>query len=372
VPAPEWEALFQRTDAWTGGDGAATVVVGDRVLWLFADSWIGPVVDGKHGPNSALVNNALAIHPVPARGSGTPPDPGTVSFYWGLPTDRGKPTAWLKPDRPGDWFWPAGGAVLVPAGDHGRLFIFLSRLRRRDSSSDIWNFQGIATDVVWTDRPGDTPDRWLGPQWTLCPTPLPRSGRKIAWGAGALLEGDRALVFGVDSTDGLNKKLLLARAPGAEIHRFELWRFHSADGWRESVEDAGSVAQNIADEFSVHWVALGTHRRLVLIYSEPGFGHRILARTAEKPEGPWSEPVPIYTCPEPGRDERLFVYGAKAHPELSKGGELLVSYCVNSHDFWHMAGDADIYRPRFIRVPLSMLEGARPAGAKASGGSPTP
>src|SRR5262249_32718583 len=40
-PAPEWEAVFARADGWTGGDGLTTIPLpGDRVLWLFGDSWI--------------------------------------------------------------------------------------------------------------------------------------------------------------------------------------------------------------------------------------------------------------------------------------------------------------------------------------------
>lgn len=360
TPAPEWEALFQRTEGWTGGDGAGTVVVGDRVLWLFADSWIGPVVDGKHGPLSALVNNALAIHPLPAPGSGIPPDPATIRFYWGAPTNAGKPTAWVTAGRPGDWFWPAGGAAIVPGARGHRLVIFLSRLRRRDSSPDIWNFRGIGTDVHWTDHPDDSPDGWLGPQSVLCASPIPPGDRRVSWGGSALAEGDSRLVYGVDSTDNLNKTLLLARAPGASIERFESWAFHGDGGWKPTAADATPVTQNIADEFSVSLIGTGPAERLVLIYSEPLFGARILARTAERPEGPWSGPVPLYTCPEPARDKRLFVYAAKAHPELSKDGELLVTYCVNSQDFWHMAANADIYRPRFIRVPLSLIEKAIP------------
>jgi len=48
------------------------------------------------------------------------------------------------------------------------------------------------------------------------------------------------------------------------------------------------------------------------------------------------------------------VYGAKAHPHLSAPGELLISYHVNTFDFWEnfSAGGVDIYRPRFIKLPL--------------------
>ena len=47
------------------------------------------------------------------------------------------------------------------------------------------------------------------------------------------------------------------------------------------------------------------------------------------------------------------MYNAKAHPHLSRPGELLISYNVNTFDFWgDFFRDADIYRPRFIRLKL--------------------
>ena len=48
VPAPELDALFQRTDGWIGGDGAYSVAVSPkRTLWLFSDTWVGKVRDGR-------------------------------------------------------------------------------------------------------------------------------------------------------------------------------------------------------------------------------------------------------------------------------------------------------------------------------------
>jgi hypothetical protein len=98
----------------------------------------------------------------------------------------------------------------------------------------------------------------------------------------------------------------------------------------------------------------------VLVQNEPNLGARILVRFADRPEGPWSEGVEVYTCPEPAADKRLMVYSAKAHPEIESGGadELLVTYCVNSTDFQHMLGNARLYRPRLVRVPMAALERA--------------
>ena len=52
------------------------------------------------------------------------------------------------------------------------------------------------------------------------------------------------------------------------------------------------------------------------------------------------------------RDKRLFCYGAKAHPSLSTDQDLVVSYFVNSLDFWQVAREARLYWPRFVRVRL--------------------
>jgi hypothetical protein len=53
-----------------------------------------------------------------------------------------------------------------------------------------------------------------------------------------------------------------------------------------------------------------------------------------------------------GHDNRVFCYGGKAHAGLSSARELIVSYVVNSFDFWQVARDAKLYWPRFVRVTL--------------------
>jgi len=38
------------------------------------------------------------------------------------------------------------------------------------------------------------------------------------------------------------------------------------------------------------------------------------------------------------------------HPELSTNDELIISYNINSFDFWSLFDNADLYRPKFIKV----------------------
>ena len=111
----------------------------------------------------------------------------------------------------------------------------------------------------------------------------------------------------------------------------------------------------MTSEFSVERVTHDVQSPWVIVHSEPIFGDRIFARTAPEPYGPWSARRPVYRVPGVQRNEAYFTYAAKAHPRLSPPGELLISYVINSHDFGAMVRDADIYRPRFIRVPLSAV-----------------
>lgn len=365
--ALEWNEVFQRTEGWIGGDGAATVPLPDgRVLWLFGDSGVGRVEEGKYAPGSTLVNNAVAIHDA----SPTPPGTDAVRFAWGAPAPDGKQTALVVPTRPSEWYWPAGGGAVFHQNGP-RLVLFMARLfRPRESDNSVWNFEGRGSDLLWIENPGPDPRTWK-PE--IFPTPgavgadLAPPARRIGWGASVWTREARLAaelyVFGVDTTDPLNKKAVLATVNAGEARDAAKWRFWAAGSpgrWSADLADASAVAENVMDEFSVSVVGgeRGAPARFVMVYSEPMLGRHILARSAPHVTGPWGPPVALYTCPEPDDDRRLMVYSAKAHPELSRPGELLVSYCVNSSDFWHMLSDASIYRPRFVRVPLSALPGA--------------
>ena len=65
--------------------------------------------------------------------------------------------------------------------------------------------------------------------------------------------------------------------------------------------------------------------------------------------GPFGEIKEIWRTPE--ADQGLFCYNAKAHPNLSQPGELLISYNTITLDFWNdIQKNAHIYRPRFVRL----------------------
>lgn len=351
--AESWSSGFTRTSGWTGADGAATIPLpGNRTLWLFGDTWIGPVIDGRHAEGSAMVNNTIAISPA----GPTPPAHDDVHFLWG--TASGKPAAWAVPTQAGEWFWPASGGLIVPGLRGDRLLLFMARISRIDNSDSIWNFQGRGSTLLSIANPTDDPAAWKVEQYTL--NTLGPGRRVITWGVAALRDPREApgdlFVYGVDSASNLNKLLVLSKTPAGTVQDFATWRFRTASGWSAQEADATGVVENVSSEVSIHRLKIGGCDTWVMVYSEPPLGAGILVRTSASATGPWSNPIQVFTCPEPAIDPKLMVYSAKAHPELSAPGEILISYSVNSTDFWDVAAHADKYRPRFVRIPRNALQ----------------
>jgi hypothetical protein len=99
--APEWDALFQRESGWVGADGAYSVpLTKDTTLWLFSDTLVGKIKDGKR-VDTCMINNSIALQ----RGTNQP------EFFYGTASD-GKPASFIVPQygSKGDYFWLAHGA----------------------------------------------------------------------------------------------------------------------------------------------------------------------------------------------------------------------------------------------------------------------
>ena len=99
--APEWDALFQRSAGWTGADGAYSIQLSaDTTLWLFSDTFVGRVKDGKR-LDTCMINNSIALQ----RGTNSP------EFFYGTAAD-GKPASFITPQHGSrrDYFWLAHGA----------------------------------------------------------------------------------------------------------------------------------------------------------------------------------------------------------------------------------------------------------------------
>jgi hypothetical protein len=160
------------------------------------------------------------------------------------------------------------------------------------------------------------------------------------------------VVFGYRSRKAWGNELLAARVQPEHAEDMAAWEFRTQDGWSKENAIAASLAEGLTTEFSISKVEAPTGPRWVMVHSDLFFGHHILMRTSATPFGPWSKPQPVYLIPDISEEKKHFTYAAKAHPELSPPGKLLVSYVVNSFDFGEACRNAGIYRPRFVWVPV--------------------
>jgi hypothetical protein len=334
-PAPDWNARFVGKRGWIGGDGVASALLdARRVVWLFGDTLVGEVKDGGRA-GAAMVNNSIAV-------SGRDKN-AFLSFRFGK-EKNGKPTAFFTPAEGGGWFWPLS-AIRVGS----KLYLFLTQVEKTDAKG-VFGFRLIGQWLLAVDNPDDEPDAWRVRQRKL-PFAQVAPNRDRSWGSAALAHKGFLYVYGyLEEGKGLDRrKLTIARVPVEKIEDFTLWRFLAQDGWSDNAADAKGLARGLATEFSVS--ALG-ERRFAMVYTESGLGDRIVGRFANEPDGPWSEPLLLYRCPEMAGDKGVFTYAGKAHAWASGNQELLVSYCVNTWDFGRLFRDEKVYRPQFVRVRL--------------------
>lgn len=366
--APEWDALFRRGSGWTGADGIYSIPLsgvdapgaGEETptLFLFGDTFIGEVGDdGERLPGWAIVSNTLAL--IPAGG----PDPARARFGWGRGDDR-RPEAVFEPETPraeeGDWYWHLDGVRLG-----GLVHILSQRMRRGDGGDFDFAVDGMS---LITFDPA-APDPLMSHRQVDTPLFRPARGRfgDIAFGAGILPNTAEAgspapdgfiYVYGTRG-DFLDRKVLVARVEPERFTNFSAWRFWDGSQWGADITAAAPVGDRASSELSASPLPDG---RFVLVFQLDGLGRQVAARVGASPVGPFGDIVRLWDCPEVDLDPDVYVYNAKAHPHLSRPGELLVSYNVNSFQFGDHLRHAGLYRPRFIRVRFAT--NSAPRGAR--------
>jgi len=324
APWPEANALFRGDPLWQGGDGAYSVDLGgDRVLWLFGDSFVGATKDAA---SSYMVRNSVAIQ------TGRDPSRAFLRFYWRTVDDH---PASFQPEQGPYWFWPCHGIRVAD-----RLLLFYRRLYQ--DSPGMWGFRDLDFAAFLVQNPDDEPSAWV---MTQAATPS-AVDRDVMLGGAVVREGDQLYVYGNDVNQipiGIFlARFDLARAIAGDLTAPEWW---NGRGWgdrdgRQAVVGFGGT------EYSV---SFSERMGLYVMVQSAGAGATTLAiRTAPRLEGPWSELRDVLRPPESYYTD-AFVYAGKGHPELL-GADLVATYVPSSFDTLPPSiGDA-YYNPFFARL----------------------
>ncbi|QDT53207.1 hypothetical protein Pan44_12230 [Caulifigura coniformis] len=332
--APELNAAFRPQQGWIGGDGAQSVDLGNgSTLWLFGDTWVGALKDGRR-TKARIVHNSAAVQ---CRAD------GPCDFVI-RENDKGKPVDLISPLDGRGWFWFQAGTML-----NGRLYLFMSQVGdavdpKRPDHSPLGQWLAIV------ENPLDDPRDWCIEQVKV-PFSLYTRRRDLTFGSGVVIEGKYLYVYGIDDASRLqsqDRHLVLARVPLDRVAEMSEWRFLSRGRWTRDFFRPDKIADYMAGDISIaHMPGLN---RYLMVYTDCDVSNRIVARTAPSPRGPWSNIEILHTCRDAAADSKLFCYAGKAHPTLSSDGELVLSYLTSSIDTWQVATDARLYWPTFVTV----------------------
>jgi hypothetical protein len=356
TPAPEWGLMLKHDSGWIGADGIYALPLNGveapgkasetNTLFWFSDCILGNIQGDTLQAGWQMMHNSVAYM------KGDNASPGNISFHW-RKDSAGNPLSMFEPrtpnSLPGDYYW-LGDGFFNHATD-STIYIFAYRIKNLPGG--IYPFDDVGLSLIAI--PGGSAPPYNDQRQFDAPFFLKDSrGRgKVVFGisvmantaaAGAPKPDGFIYVYGVR---GEKKELLVSRVRDKDFEKFDAWRFWDGSGWNADINSAAALTEKISNEMSVSFMGDG---RVIAAYQLGSNSPDVVIQVGKSPWGPFQPPKKVWHTPEINEGLDFYTYNAKAHPHLSKPGELLISYNVNSFNFlddivkhpYHL-------RPRFVR-----------------------
>ena len=356
--ATDWSNLFVRNSGWIGGDGIFSIPLNgvdtagagkdQETLLLFSDTIFGDIINDSIQPGFKMVHNSVAII------KGNEPEKNNIEFYVDKKSN-GDPESMFIPatpnSQPGDYYWLGDGFVNHAMADATYIFGY----RVKDTSAASFGFAEVGNTLIKIPK-GSTPPFTDQVQMD---TPFFLSGSSDNNGSfGACIFPNTKEAFAPNADGyvyvyglrGKAKNVMVARVKPEQFEDFSSWRFWDGNTWNTDIKAVANITDRASNELSVSPLKDG---RYAMVFQTDGIGTTVGLRLSNHPEGPFGPIIELWECQEPKIAKNFFVYNAKVHTNLSMPNELLISYNVNSFDFWRdILVYPNLYRPRFIRVKL--------------------
>ncbi|WP_422356762.1 DUF4185 domain-containing protein [Roseivirga pacifica] len=353
---PDWTALFKREHGWFGGDGIFAIPhsgsdkdLSQGATFIFSDTMFGDIEDGELQEGFSMVHNSLMEYD-----GGNTVSQESANFL--VKMDGEKPTSLFAPQHQGeeghDYYWFGDG--FVNAATDSTMYIFGHRIRDIKDEA-LFPFVELGTDLISIPRGSKFP--YESAKQAVIPYSEDTGSGSTSYGVGVF---ENTSASGVSAPDGfiyvyglrgITKELVSARVPATSVEDFSSWKFYDGADWSNDPTAAVALADSVSNEMSVSEIGNGKY---ALIYQLGGILPNIMMQVGDSPVGPFGERKQLWDTRNEVSEEGLFTYNAKAHPAISKEGELLISYNVNSSDFFNQVLELpQLYRPRFIRVTFN-------------------
>lgn len=354
--APEWSSLFKRSKGWFGADGIFAIPLNGiddaqktatKTMLIFSDTMLGEINDNKLEPGYKMIHNSVAMI------SDRKPTEDNISFSW-KKNKKGHPMSVFIPktpnSKPGEYYWLGDGFVNKDMDNATYIFAY----RVKNTSAAAMGFAEVGNTLIKIPAGSKPPFADQKQMETPFFLPGKTEVETGTFGAGIYVNTANAgaqnpdgyiYVYGIQ---GQAKQVLVARVRPQQFEKFSEWVFWDGSQWNKDITKVSAVTDRASNELSVSQLPDG---RYVMVFQIDEISNNIGMRIGKTPFGPFGPIIKIWDCKDAIEKKGFIVYNAKAHPALSGPGELLISYNVNSLDFWNdVKSYPNLYRPRFIRL----------------------
>jgi hypothetical protein len=258
--------------AVTARDGGLSLAVGDRVLWLFGDTFL--TVDAADGSGRVRSSTAAWAAAASPRVLDEPLDAAGAPFQ--LVPYTADEAADNTRDLLNGWaLWAS-----YPFSDSaGSIAFFFHRIRRIAGSG----FRGEGTGLALLDA-GTTVATRLPGDFFARPAGAPES--QGTFGAGGVTSDGDGFLYGYRCDQlGFTFECRVARAPRDTATMRASWRFYDGAAWVENESAAAVVMREASSGMSVNY---NSHLRCYLAVHSVPLSNAISLRTGPAPTGPWT------------------------------------------------------------------------------------
>lgn len=349
--ASQWEDMLLRDTGWIGADGVYAVAMNGietpgkasqtETMFWFSDNIWGNISKDTLADDWEMSNNCVAYM------KGDQPGTNKMEFHR-RKNEKGETLSMFEAKTPntlpGEYYW-LGDGYFNHALD-STIYIFAYRIR--NIPGGIYPFDDVGLSLIALPK-GSRPPFENQRQMDVPFFYKDSKGKgKLVFGVSVLANtvGSGApkpdgyiYIYGVR---GSQKELVVARVNEHLFEDFTNWRFWNGKEWTNDVHDCAALTNRVSNEMSVSFMEDG---RVIAAYQLDTNSPDIMIQAGKTPAGPFQLAKKVWSTPQVNEDLDFYTYNAKAHPHLSRPGELLISYNVNSFDFL----DDIKYKPHHLR-----------------------
>jgi Domain of unknown function (DUF4185) len=319
---------FPYKDGWYGGDAAYSIRLDEkRTLWLFGDTFVSSE-EGRQDrmDMNVVLGTTLAISTCLVNAE------FKIQYY--LKKKNGE---FISSFGENDWLWPQDPFMV-----HNTLYVPLLVVEAKPEIKGPFKFKVVGHKIAKIKNfEGMDPNKWIIDYIDLTPG-IPQS--IIAFATTSVVYKNYVYYYPLYTSTKDTLKIfgnILARIPINKLNDpAKAIEYFTKDGiWEKGLDPAQAkiVLGAGVSELSVKYHA--DDKKWIAVYmSTRNNGEQLLYQVADRPEGPWTEPMAlIETIPEvdpksPQYDKNNFCYAGKEHIEFAQERNLVITYVCNSFE----------------------------------------